>query len=142
MVSTIEWSAPSIGEQIVLLSPGGDLSGALVLRGLYSDACPAPATDPALHLSRYADGAEISYNDQTHVLSAHLPNGATAIVTADGGITLNGPLHVNGNTTINGDMEINGTVTAHTDVAGGGVSLKNHTHSGVQPGGNHSGPPA
>lgn len=35
--TTIIWSAPSIGEQVVVLSPAGDLADGLVLRGLYSD---------------------------------------------------------------------------------------------------------
>jgi len=31
----IEWSAPSVGEQVIVLSAEGVLTGAVVLRGLY-----------------------------------------------------------------------------------------------------------
>lgn len=48
---------------------------------------------------------------------------------------------VNGASQFNGNVGCNATITATTDVVGGGKSLKNHTHSGVQPGGGTSGPP-
>jgi phage baseplate assembly protein V len=138
----VEWSAPTTGEQVVVLSPEGDLSGAVVLRGLYSHRYPTPVTDPAIHLRQYPDGAQISYNSRTHALAAILPTGATAVLTADGGVTINGPLAVNGNVTIEGNTEISGTANAQTDVVGAGISLKDHAHGGVQPGGGNSGPPA
>jgi hypothetical protein len=34
------------------------------------------------------------------------------------------------NTTINGNVQVNGTLTASDDVLGGGISLKEHTHTG------------
>ncbi len=40
-----------------------------------------------------------------------------------------------------GDVSMSGTATVATDVIGGGISLKNHHHSGVTPGGGTSGPP-
>lgn len=39
------------------------------------------------------------------------------------------------------DTQATGTITAAVDVIADGVSLKNHTHSGVQPGGGNTGPP-
>lgn len=44
--------------------------------------------------------------------------------------------------TITGDLTVTGTATASVDVFGGGKSLKNHTHTGVTPGGGSSGPPS
>lgn len=145
---TIEWSAPSIGEQVMLLCAEGVMNGAVAMRGIYSTAFPAPSSSPSLHLIQHPDGAVISYDTEAHALTATLPAGATADITADGGITLNGPLTVNGETTFNGDSTIKGdaqvskTLTAETDVIGGGKSLKNHTHRGVTSGSSISGPPA
>lgn len=144
---TIDWSAPAIGEQVLLLSPGGDTHGAVALRGVYSDAFPAPDSSGARHLTRYPDGALIEYDHAAHTLKATLPGGGTAEITADGGVTINGPLKVNGDTEINGhtqvngDADVSGTATAQTDVVGGGKSLKSHKHSGVTAGGAVSGPP-
>lgn len=39
------------------------------------------------------------------------------------------------------DLDVTGTVTGHTDVIADTISGKNHTHSGVTPGGGNSGPP-
>lgn len=144
---TIEWSAPAVGEQGVLLCPGGDTIGAVFLRGIYSDAFPAPGNTATQHLVRFPDGALVQYDHESHALKATLPSGGTAEITADGGVTINGPLtvngetEINGNTQINGDAGVSGTATADTDVIGGGKSLKNHPHKNVQPGSGVSGPP-
>lgn len=144
---TIEWSAPTAGEQVLLLCPDGDMGSALVLRGLYSDSFPQPANGEAEHLTVYPDGARIRYDHQSHALTALLPSGGTAEITADGGVTVNGPLTVNGDSTFNGDTQTNGdagvsqTLTAQTDCIGGGKSLKGHRHIGVTSGGAVSGPP-
>ena len=54
---TVTWSPPTVGEQVLLLSPGGDLSAAIALRGLYSDAAPAPTAAPAKTMCAFPDGA-------------------------------------------------------------------------------------
>ncbi|MBD9478522.1 phage baseplate assembly protein V [Pseudoxanthomonas sp. PXM02] len=139
--AVIEWSAPSAGEQVMVLAPGGDVNSAVAVRGIYSNQHPAPAHGEALHLVKYPDGALIQYDHASHALTATLPGGGTAEITADGGVTINGPLTVNGDTQINGDTGVSKTLTAQTDVIGGGKSLKNHRHTGVQTGGGVSGPP-
>ncbi|KAF1719802.1 phage baseplate assembly protein V [Pseudoxanthomonas wuyuanensis] len=144
---TIEWSSPSVGEQVVLLSPGGDVTGAVALRGLYSTQFAPPGNSATLHRVKYADGAVIQYDHGNHELVATLPGGGKATLTADGGVTVNGPFTVNGDTTLNGHTQVNGdadvsqTLTAQTDVVGGGKSLKTHPHTNVQPGSGVSGPP-
>ena len=137
----IEWSAPAIGEQVLLLSPEGDMHGAVVLRGIYSDAFPPPSSSESAHLVTFPDGAIIQYDDASHALTAILPAGGSAVITADAGVTINGPLTVNGDTEINGDAQISGTATAEVDVVGGGKSLKTHPHTGVVQGSGVSGPP-
>lgn len=143
----IEWSAPTVGEQVLLLSPGGDTHGAVALRGCYSDQFPAPSSSGSEHLVRYPDGALVKYDHEAHELTAVLPGGGTVEITADGGVTINGPLTVNGETQLNGnanvdgDVGVTGTAKAQTDVIGGGKSLKTHKHLGVTTGGGISGPP-
>lgn len=138
---TIEWSAPTIGEQGVLLCEGGDTHGAVFLRGIYSDAFPPPASASTRHRVQYADGAVIEYDHAAHALKATLPSDGSAQITAEGGVTIHGPLTVNGDTQINGDVGISGEAKAQVDVIGGGVRLKTHQHSGVLTGGAVSGPP-
>lgn len=38
------WSAPSVGEQCTVLSPGGDLAAGIVMPAIYSDNIPPPDT--------------------------------------------------------------------------------------------------
>ena len=133
---TIEWSAPSIGEQVMVLCPEGVMNGGVALRGIYSSAFPAPASSESLHLTRHADGAVISYDTQSHALTATLPAGGTAVLTADGGITLNGPL------TVNGSVTVSETLEAKVDVIAAGKSFIGHAHLAVTAGSSVSGPPA
>ncbi|MGO1069232.1 phage baseplate assembly protein V [Lysobacter sp. CA199] len=136
------WSPRSIGEQVILVCPQGETTRAFILGALYSKTNPPPDTSENRHVSRYGDGAVISYDEDAHALHATLPRGGTATLSADGGITLNGPVTINGATTINGNASIKGKAEATEDVIGGGVSLKSHVHKGVQSGGAVSGPPA
>lgn len=122
--TTRSWSPPTIGEQCLLLCPGGEMAAGLVLVGLYSDNHPAPVDEPDLHHTAYADGAVIEYDQAAHVLRASLPTGSLVNVTAPGGITLDTPL-----------------VTVTGDVVASGISLVNHVHGGVTPGGGKTGGP-
>ena len=140
--NTIEWSSPSVGEQGLVLCPDGDTIGAVFLRGIYSDAFPAPDNGEHVHLVRFPDGTTVRYDDAGHALEVTLASGGTVTLTADGGVTINGDTTINGNVEINGDVQVNGKLTATDDVVGGGISLKTHTHSGVQSGGSMTGPPA
>ena len=143
--NSIEWSAPSIGEQGVVLCPDGDTIGAVFLRGIYSDSIAAPDSSEHRHLVRFPDGTEIRYDDEAHALAVTIADGGTVEVTASGGVTVSAQDGVTINadtTTINGDVQVNGKLTASDDVVGGGISLMTHTHSGVQSGGAMTGPPA
>ena len=140
--NSIEWSAPSIGEQGVVLCPDGDTIGAVFLRGIYSDSFAAPDNGAHVHLVKFPDGTQVRYDDEAHALEITLASGGTVTITADGGVTINGDTTINGNVEINGDVQVNGTLTASDDVIGGGISLKTHAHSGVQSGGSMTGPPA
>ena len=127
--ATRTWSPPSVGEQVVLLCPAGEIAAAVVLRGLFSTAHPAPG-NTARRLIEFADGAVIAYDPESHELEAILPGGATLALVADGGIA------------ITGDIILTGKLTASDDVIAAGKSLKGHVHSGVQAGASNTGAPA
>jgi phage baseplate assembly protein V len=67
--NTITWDPPEPGEQVLVLSPGGELATGFVLTGIYSGSRPAPSKSAALHLVRYSDGLECSYDTGTNTLS-------------------------------------------------------------------------
>lgn len=132
--AAVTWDPPSIGEQVVMFSPGGDLCAAVVLVGIYSTAKPAPSASETLHTQHYTDGAVIEYDHASHALIATLPAGGSAALTAPGGTTITGNVQINGNVQIAGDTGITGTATVDVDVLAAGISLKTHKHSGVQAG--------
>ncbi|AXF23496.1 phage baseplate assembly protein V [Burkholderia pyrrocinia] len=71
------WSAPSIGEPVVIDCPGGDPSQGVVSGAEYADDYPAPSTSPSEHMIVFADGGRIVYDDASHALTVALPEGAT-----------------------------------------------------------------
>ena len=105
-----EWWPPSVGEQVVLLAPNGELAQAFALPAAYSNAHPAPSAERGRRVTRYADGAEIVYDAVAHRLSATLPAGAAAVLEADGGIALNGDVTVTGTLRVSADIEADGNV--------------------------------
>ncbi len=125
---------PKVGEQVMLLAPGGDIAGAVALRGLDCTAFP-PIGDDARELVEFEDGAVIAYDPAAHKLEAVLPAGATVSIIAPGGVTLDADVR------ITGDLRVDRGITAGDDVKAGSVSLRDHRHLAVQPGGGVSGKP-
>lgn len=161
--TTQTWCPPSVGEQVILLSPEGDLLQAVALPAVYSEQYPTPSTHSAHHTIHYPDGAVIQYDSAAHQLTATIPNGS-ATVTADQVISnapetiCTGNLTVQKNLTVNGFSELNaglsvqagsncaaavvqGSLQATDDVTASGISLAHHQHGGVQPGGGDTGVP-
>ena len=114
------WHAPEVGEQVLLLSPSGDLAQAVALPGIYQDSRSAPAADVDKHLTHYSDGAEIEYDRAAHKLKAVLPAGGTAEITADGGVAITGDVTITGNVTATGNIDAEGDIEAGGDVTADG----------------------
>ncbi|MES9901126.1 MAG: phage baseplate assembly protein V [Sedimenticola sp.] len=111
------WWAPTVGEQVLLLCPGGNPAQGYALPGLYQTAFPPTAADADIHRTTYHDGAAVEYDTATARMAITLPAGGTLSITADGG------------------LDIIGDVTVTGDVIANGISLKHHTHGGVITGG-------
>ena len=140
------WCPPTIGEQVMLLCPGGDTHGATALCGLSSDAFDAPSDDMNLDLTLYPDGTRVSYNFETHRLEAVIEENGEAFISAkklriESDVEITGKVNIVGDVSIDGDADASGTVSGTADVVGAGKSLKNHKHTGVNTGGGVSGPP-
>ncbi|WP_415844656.1 phage baseplate assembly protein V [Stutzerimonas zhaodongensis] len=116
--ASLDWDPPTVGEQCVLFSPSGEPAQGIALVGLYSQQRPAPANSANVRRRTYPDGAVIDYDHDSHTLTATLPDGGKAQITATGGVT------------ILGDVTITGLVTVSDDVVAAGISLVNHKHPG------------
>ncbi len=128
------WSPPAPGEQVTVLCPESDISRAMVIGSLSSDAHPHAASDGSTRID-FEDGSWIGYDPSTGELTVQLASSGKATIVAPGGIRLVGPV------TVEGDLDLQGAMTATGDVVADGKSLKTHTHTGVQAGGAFSGPP-
>lgn len=128
------WSPPSVGEQVLIVCPDGQIGAAVAVMAIVQDAFP-PLGSTTAEMIEFADGAKLTYDPDSHELLAVLPAGGKVDITADGGITLRGDV------TIEGSVTVSETLTAADDVVADGVSLKSHKHSGVQAGGAQTGEP-
>ena len=55
------WSPPSVGEQVLLLAPDGQLGNAIAVTGIVQDAFPPLGAGEA-NMIEFADGARIAYD--------------------------------------------------------------------------------
>ena len=136
------WCAPSLGEQVLLLCPDGQIGAAVALPGLWCDAFPPPANAEA-DVFAWHDGARISYDLENSELVINLPAGATVQITSPGGLAIDaeGGITLRGDVTIEGNLNVSEQIEAQGDVLGDGISLSGHRHSGVQSGGAQTGEP-
>jgi phage baseplate assembly protein V len=145
---TKSWSPPDMGEQVIVLSPNGNLAAAVVLPSLFSSANDIPTdANPDNVLLAFGDGAVLLYDAAAHLLKGTLPAGGKVELTAPDGFTLrgdvdvDGKLHVSKEVTVDSTLHASETITSNSDVKAGNISLVNHPHDKVQPGSGVSGKP-
>lgn len=116
--ATRDWDPPTVGEQVVVLAAGGELTTAIVLTGLFSTGNPAPGDTPDNCRRIYPDGAVIDYNHKTHHLEAIIPGSAKLNATAAVDVTAGGSISLDSGADINitaaGNVLIDG---ARVDIA-------------------------
>ncbi|MCE8015912.1 phage baseplate assembly protein V [Halomonas sp. MCCC 1A17488] len=144
--TTRDWSPPTVGEQVLVLSPGGDPAAGAVLTGIYSDTHPAPADSSTLCRQVMPDGAVLEYDHEVHHLAATLPGSATLNAQGEIKVTTTAKLTataaegatINADTTINGRLSIVGDSVTHNGTNIGAT----HKHGGVVSGGSLTGVPS
>lgn len=70
------WSPLSVGEQVVVLSPGGDPARGVIIPSIYQDSMPQPSREAKQDTLVWDDGARITYDSEKHELIADLPGKA------------------------------------------------------------------
>lgn len=136
-----DWDPPSEGEQCLLFSPSGEPALGVALVGIYSDQFDAPDDNPNRRRRTYRDGAVVEYDTETHTLRAALPAAGNVELVAPGGVFIIGDVSIVGSLSATEGATITGTITASVDVDAAGISLVDHVHNGVQPGGGTTGAP-
>ncbi|EKN4069277.1 phage baseplate assembly protein V [Yersinia enterocolitica] len=129
------WWAPSEGEQVLILSLGGELDTAFVLPGIFSDDFPPPsASADGLYIT-FPDGATLHYEPESGELQAD--GMKTAVINASESINATAP-----NITCAASVKIlldtpevectNNLTTGTLNVKKGGQMSGNIQHSGGQ----------
>lgn len=118
---TVHWSAPTIGEQVIVFAPGGETTLGFVLGGFYSSNNPAPSTDPNVDMTQYPDGSTVQYDSAAHTMTLTvLGNGSAVVNVAGGSVTLNSEnFAVNGNLAVSENVSVgNGATGTFTSFDG------------------------
>lgn len=112
---------PSEGDAVTIFSEAGDIRNGRVYPGTNIDAVPLPAGSEEEHVTRYADGTEIRYNQESHALAITLAEGGSYVIkgkgTLDGPVTITDSLTVNKNATIEGETHSAGNLSSGVDVS-------------------------
>lgn len=69
----ISWWPPTKGEQVMILSPSGDLAQGAVLPALFQSVHPACGDRSTVSRHTYKDGAVIEYDEEAHLLYGYIP---------------------------------------------------------------------
>ena len=103
---------PQVGEQVECVMRDNGQEVGYINGSFYSDECTPPYSDPNIVGFKCGED-EVIYNKSTKSI----------LIKATGNVYIQGDVYVQG------------------DVKADGKSLKNHTHSGVEPGGGNTGKP-
>lgn len=78
------WHAPEVGEQVIVMAPGGELSAGYVMPGgIYKNDYPANGDKPEISRTTYKDGAILEYDREAHAHLLQLPEGSATVKVGD-----------------------------------------------------------
>jgi phage baseplate assembly protein gpV len=107
--STATWFPLKNGEQVVVLSPNGDLGMAVILPALYQSTKPAPSKD-----------------EKKVVIVADIEQTGSKIMT--GSLHVEKDISTESNINADANMNSGGDIVASGEVIGKGVELSTHSH--------------
>lgn len=126
------WWPPTVGEQVLMFAPGGDLLNAVALPGAYSDQNPQASDNPKLFRMDFGGAGYMSHDAEGGLLKLEaIGSIVLAVMSSSITITESEITMAAGG----GTLVINGEgVTASPDVLAQGISLVKHVHPGVKRG--------
>lgn len=132
----ISWWAPTVGEQVLLLSPSGEIGAGIVLPAIYSNQKPPNGNTQSIRRVTYSDGTMIEYDKEQSKLSVNCVGSVELIAAGDVSVESGGNVSVvaagfvdiqsseatvtASQVTINGEVAINGNVTVSGNISSGG----------------------
>ena len=135
-----KWWPPVVGEQCMLIAPGGDLLNAVALPGIYSDAMAQGSESPTASRTDWSETEFFEHDSATGQLQAMVERGITLGVNGGASIAMSRDsitLRAGGGELVIDAAGVHGT----PDVFAGNISLRRHRHRDVEPGKGTSGAP-
>ena len=122
--ATRTWSAPRVGEQVLVLSPYGDPAQGVVLPSIYQEDHPAPAATKDVERVVFPDGSVVEHDSASNTLTVTVAGSGNVIVNcqqstvhAAGSVTIDTP-----QTTCTGALTVQGLLTYQAGMTGSGGS--------------------
>ena len=133
------WWPPVVGEQCMVVAPGGDLAQGIVLLGAYSDSMDAPRDSEGVEHTRWSETDFAEYRESTH--TTHTEQSIRFEVGTGCSITLSpDSITLKAGATV---LQIGpDRITSNVDIVAEGISAVQHVHGGVVQGGANTGEPA
>jgi len=106
--SNNSWNPPEVDEQVIILSPSGDLSQAVILPSLYKNN--ASDSDQNIKSITYQDGSKISFNVSSGTLDLDLKG--DVIIKVVGNANIEGDninITASSNITLDGNVDLGGS---------------------------------
>jgi|TARA_R110002012_G_scaffold321621_2_gene550180 phage baseplate assembly protein V len=130
--TTRDWNPPTVGEQVMILSPGGDLANGVAMPSLFQLSAQPPTNDPGKIARQFPDGGLFEYDHENQVVRINLPGRLE--IAAPGGTQWVG------NINHQGDMQREGsdTQTGGTKTHNGKNVGSTHNHGGISRGGSNT----
>jgi phage baseplate assembly protein V len=141
------FAAPAIGAQVSVIFIDGALTAGYAECSFFNNSW-RPLAVPSgelwiVHASgqfaKFTNDGKLTFGDGRGATAAF--NGDGTMSTAASTWNHTGNVNIDGTVAITGSASVSETLTATTDVVGGGISLKNHLTTAVQPGSGVSGAP-
>jgi phage baseplate assembly protein V len=114
-----DWWAPEVGEQVMVLSPMGDLVQGVVLPAINYEGAHAPADAATVKKVVFGDGGVFEYDRETGKLTINIP-GEMDITASKVGVHCD--------VEVDGDIGASGNINADGNIIDGGMNTNHHTH--------------
>ena len=114
--STALWIPLKKDEQVLVLSPNGDLQAGIILPALYYQSMAAPSSDEA----KIMVVADIDHQGNQEI---------SGNVDTQGTVSVQGEISTESGIKAKSDITTDGGVKAKSEVEGNGVKLSTHTHN-------------
>jgi phage baseplate assembly protein V len=132
----INWWALEVGEQVLVVSPSGDMAQGVVIGGIYQQTQQELVSDippdkrQSIHRVQYQDGTVIEYDRDKHILKADVKGDVELLVEKNVKADVKGDVDI----TVKGQMVA--TVTKSATLKADTISLESAGDMTLKAGGN------